>query len=119
LIATLLALVLNEQKPAFAFLLVVFVGAVIFIYLIGQINLVVTMLERLAINAHLNLVYVETVLKIVGIAYIAEFGVQIAKDAGQGALASKIELAGKILILVMAIPIITAIIQTVIGLIPQ
>ncbi|HSU80538.1 MAG TPA: stage III sporulation protein AD [Candidatus Angelobacter sp.] len=119
LVATFLALVLNEQKPAFAFLLVVFVGAVIFIFLIGQINQVVTMLERLAINAHLNLVYVETVLKIVGIAYIAEFGVQIARDAGQGALASKIELAGKILILVMAIPIITAIIQTVVGLIPQ
>lgn len=119
LIATFLTLVLNEQKPAFAFLLVVFVGAVIFIFLIGQISQVITMLERLAINAHLKLVYVETVLKIVGIAYIAEFGVQIAKDAGQGALASKIELAGKILILVMAIPIITAIIEAVVGLIPQ
>ncbi|WEG14925.1 stage III sporulation protein AD [Pullulanibacillus sp. KACC 23026] len=119
LIATFLSLILNEQKPAFAFLLMVFVGATIFIFLIGQISQVITMLERLAINAHLNLVYVETVLKIVGIAYIAEFGAQIAKDAGQGAMASKIELAGKILILVMAIPIITAIIQTVVGLIPQ
>ena len=53
----------------------------------------------------------ETLLKIIGIAYIAEFGAQITKDAGQGAIASKIELAGKILILVMAIPILTVVMK--------
>ncbi|WP_188496809.1 stage III sporulation protein AD [Pullulanibacillus pueri] len=119
LTATFLALILKEQKPAFAFLLVVFVGVSIFLMLIGKINEIITMLQRLAVNAHLDLVYVKTILKIIGVAYIAEFGVQIARDAGQGALASKIELAGKILILVMAIPIITAIIKAVLGLIPQ
>ncbi|TCP31176.1 stage III sporulation protein AD [Scopulibacillus darangshiensis] len=112
-------MVLKEQKPAFAFLLTVFVGALIFIFLIGQISSVLDMLKKLAVSAGLNLIYVETILKIIGIAYIAEFGVQITKDAGQGSLASKIELAGKILILVLAIPIMTAIIKTVIGLIPQ
>ncbi|MGQ0512778.1 SpoIIIAC/SpoIIIAD family protein, partial [Bacillus sp. D-CC] len=53
-----------------------------------------------------------TLLTIIGIAYIAEFGAQITKDAGQGAIASKIELAGKILILVMAIPIIFSNVST-------
>lgn len=77
------------------------------------------MLERIATNAHVNMVYVETILKIIGIAYIAEFGAQITKDAGQGSLASKIELAGKILILALAIPILTVIIETIIGLIPN
>lgn len=119
LVATFLALILNEQKPIFAFLLVIFVGAVIFIFLIGKIQEIIETLERLAVNAHMNLVYVETILKIVGVAYIAEFGVQIARDAGQGALASKIELAGKVLILVMAIPIITAIIKVVVDMIPK
>lgn len=114
-----MVLVIQDQKPAFAFMLTVFVGAMIFIYLIGQIQQVLIMMQRLAMNAHLNMVYVETILKIIGIAYIAEFGAQITKDAGQGSLASKIELAGKVLILVLAIPIMTAIIKTVIGLIPQ
>ncbi len=77
------------------------------------------MLERIAINANVNMVYLETILKIIGIAYIAEFGAQITKDAGQGAIAAKIEMAGKILILVMAIPILTVIIETVISLIPS
>ena len=100
-------------------MLVVFVGCAIFLFLVEQVFDVIRMLERIAINANVNLIYVETILKIVGIAYIAEFGAQITKDAGQGAIASKIELAGKILILAMAIPILTVIIETIVNLIPS
>jgi stage III sporulation protein AD len=99
-------------------MLVVFVGCVIFLFLVDQVYEIIRMVERIAINASVNLIYVETILKIIGIAYIAEFGAQITKDAGQGAIASKIELGGKILILTMAIPILTVIIETVLGMIP-
>ncbi|ASZ61990.1 stage III sporulation protein AD [Bacillus subtilis] len=119
LIATFLSLIVKEQKPTFAFLIVVFAGCAIFLYLVDQIYDIVRMIEKIAINANVNMVYVETILKIIGIAYIAEFGAQLTKDAGQGAIASKIELAGKILILVMAVPILTVIIETILGLIPS
>lgn len=77
------------------------------------------MLQVLAKQANINMMYLETILKIIGIAYIAEFASQITKDAGQGTLASKIELAGKILILAMAIPILTVMIETILQLIPS
>lgn len=99
-------------------MLVVFVGCVIFLFLVDQVSQIITMIEKIALNANINMMYVETILKIIGIAYIAEFGAQITKDAGQGAIASKIELGGKILILAMAVPILTVIIETIIGLIP-
>ncbi|WP_348981244.1 stage III sporulation protein AD [Bacillus sp. DNRA2] len=119
LVSTFLALILKEQKPNFAFLLIVFVGCAIFLFLVDQIYSIIQMIEKIAINANVNLIYVETILKIVGIAYIAEFASQITKDAGQGAIASKIELAGKVLILAMAIPILTVMIETIIKLIPN
>ncbi|OXT19165.1 stage III sporulation protein AD [Bacillus sp. OG2] len=119
LVATFLALVVKEQKPNFAFLLVVFTGCSIFLFLVDQIYAIIHMLEKIAVNAKVNLVYVETILKIIGIAYIAEFAAQITKDAGQGAIASKIELGGKILILAMAIPILTVLIESIIQLIPS
>jgi stage III sporulation protein AD len=118
LVATFLALILKEQKPNFAFLLIVFTGCAIFLFLVDQIYLIINMIERLAADAKVNLIYVETILKIIGIAYIAEFAAQITKDAGQGAIASKIELGGKILILSMAIPILTVMIETILRLIP-
>ncbi|BBP90650.1 hypothetical protein BsIDN1_42680 [Bacillus safensis] len=90
-----------------------------FFYLIDQIYAIISMIEKIAASAGVNMKYVETILKIIGIAYIAEFGAQLTKDAGQGAIASKIELGGKILILVMAVPILTVIIETILGMIPS
>lgn len=119
LIATMIVLVLKDINPHFSFLITLFTGVMIFLFLISKISTVIDILERLAVQANINMIYFETILKIIGIAYIAEFAVQITKDAGQGAIASKIELAGKVLILVMAIPIIGAIIETIIQLLPS
>ncbi|AUS08528.1 stage III sporulation protein AD [Laceyella sacchari] len=118
LIATFLILIIKEQKPIFAFLLAAFVGVIIFISIAGKIAEVLGVLQSLAHQARVNDLFLETILKIIGIAYIAEFGAQVTRDAGQGAIASKIELAGKVLIMVMAIPIITVIIETVIRILP-
>ncbi|MFC0297369.1 stage III sporulation protein AD [Geobacillus jurassicus] len=118
LIATFLVVLLQEQKSNLAFLLTVFVGCTIFLLLVDQISAILAMLRKMAEGAHIQMVYFETMLKIIGIAYIAEFAAQISKDAGQGAIAAKIELGGKIVILALAVPILTAIIEAVIGLIP-
>jgi len=118
LIATVLILVIKEQKPMFAFLIAAATGVVIFMLLIGKIGTVIEVLKRLAENSGMESIYLKTVLKIIGIAYIAEFGAQIVRDAGQESIASKIELAGKVLILVLAIPIISIIIETVMKLMP-
>ena len=118
LVATVLSLFIREQKPVFAFFIAAFAGMTIFLFLIGKIDTVIGTLETLATASGVQQVYLKTILKIIGIAYIAEFGAQLVRDAGQEAIASKIELAGKVLILVLAIPIIGVIIETVVKLLP-
>ncbi|HEY2493901.1 MAG TPA: stage III sporulation protein AD [Paenibacillus sp.] len=118
LISTILILTIKEQKPMFSFLLAASTGILIFLFLIGKIATVVGELERMAEAAGVQMIYLKTILKIIGIAYIAEFGSQIVRDAGQESIASKIELAGKVLIMVLAIPIIGIIIETVMKLLP-
>lgn len=117
LIGAFFAMILKEQKPNLSFLLVVFVGSSIFLFLVEKITAIVQTVEKLAISSNVNMLYFATILKIIGIAYIAEFAAQITKDAGQASISSKIEFAGKIIILTMAIPILTAIIESVIQLI--
>ncbi|MDF2556391.1 MAG: spoIIIAD [Bacillales bacterium] len=117
LIGAFFAMVLKEQKPNLSFLLVVFVGSSIFLFLVEKITAIVQTVERLAISSNVNMLYFATILKIIGIAYIAEFAAQITKDAGQASISTKIEFAGKIIILTMAIPILTAIIESVIQLV--
>lgn len=118
LIATLLILVVKEQKPLFAFVLAAFTGIYLFLFLIGKIDTVIRVLEDLASRSGVPTIYLQTILKIIGIAYIAEFGAQIVRDAGQESIASKIEFAGKVLILAMAVPIISIIVETVLNMIP-
>jgi len=119
LMTTFLVLILNQHKSTISILLVVFVSSVIFLFLLDQISYIIQMVMKLAQHAHVNMVYIETLLKIIGITYITEFGAQITKDTGQGSLASKIELGGKIIIIAMAIPILTVVIETVLNLLPK
>lgn len=113
-----LALLLQEQQPIFAFLLVMFVGCGLFLFLADRIAEIILMIKKLAARADVEFVYVETILKIIGISYIAEFASQITKDAGQEALAAKMELAGKVIILSMAVPILTILIETILTMLP-
>jgi stage III sporulation protein AD len=117
-LATVLILVIREQKPMFAYLLAAFVGVAIFLAFVGKIDKVISVLEDLANRSGIPTVYLKTMLKIIGIAYVAEFGAQIVRDAGLESIASKIEFAGKMLILVMAVPIISVIVETVLNLLP-
>ncbi|QKE75718.1 stage III sporulation protein AD [Arthrobacter citreus] len=120
LCATFIILLLNQFKMNnFNLAITVFISCVLFLFLLDKVQYLLHEIQKLANQANIKNVYVETLLKIIGIAYIAEFGVQITKDAGQGAIASKIELGGKILILVLAVPILTALIETILSFLPK
>ncbi|PEJ57032.1 stage III sporulation protein AD [Bacillus sp. AFS017336] len=120
LCATFIILLLNQFKMNnFNLAITVFISCVLFLFLLDKVQYLLHEIQKLANQANIKNIYVETLLKIIGIAYIAEFGVQITKDAGQGAIASKIELGGKILILVLAVPILTALIETILSFLPK
>ncbi|PGL72621.1 stage III sporulation protein AD [Bacillus sp. AFS055030] len=120
LAATFVILLLNQFKMNnFTLAITIFISCVLFLFLLDKVQFLLDQIQKLANQASIKNVYVETLLKIIGIAYIAEFGVQITKDAGQGAIASKIELGGKVLILVLAVPILTALIETILSFLPK
>lgn len=118
IVVTILILVIRQQRPELALLLSLTLSVMIFLLVAGKISLILDLFHELAGRANVNQLYVNTVLKIIGIAYISEFGAQICKDAGEGAIAGKIELAGKILILVLAVPIIAVVLDTIAKLLP-
>lgn len=118
IVVTIMILIIRQQRPELALQLSLAVSVIIFLLIVGKVSLIVDLFRELADRANINQLYLNTVLKIIGIAYISEFGAQVCKDAGEGAVASKIELAGKILIMVLAIPIIIVVLDTVIKLLP-
>lgn len=109
---------LKETRPEIAVILSLALGILIFLSLLTYISDILRALEELTLKADVNIVYLNTLLRIMGIAYIAEFSAQICRDAGEGATASKIEFAGKVFILVLALPLIMVVLETIMGLIP-
>lgn len=118
LIAAVLSITLKQEKPEMALFIGIAAGALILLLLIGEIRDIVIFIQRTAAQANIDFMYLSTILKVIGIAYIAEFGSQICKDAGENAIASKIELGGKLIILILTIPILTALIEVITDILP-
>lgn len=118
IIAALLAVILKEEKPEMAVVISIVTGLVIFIFVITKLNSVMIVLKYFAAKANIDILYFSTILKVIAIAYITEFGAQICRDAGEGAIAAKVEFAGKVLIMVIAIPILAALMDIMIKIIP-
>lgn len=118
LIGTFIALVLKQHQPTFAMLVSIFVGIVIFMFVADKISEIVQTISGIAQVSNVNMKYFTIILKVIGISYIAEIATQITKEAGQSSIATKIEMAGKVIIIGMSIPIITAIIQFVLEIAP-
>ncbi|OIQ10995.1 stage III sporulation protein AD [Neomoorella thermoacetica] len=119
LTATMITVLVRQSRGNEAALLIsLVVGATIFLLLLDRIGTVIQVLADLSQRAGINQFYLNTILKIIGIAYVAEFGSQVCRDAGENAIASKVELAAKVLIMVLAIPIIVAILESIIRLLP-
>jgi len=83
---------------------------------VDELRAVLNVVTDMANRAGAGEFYLGTVLRVIGIAYVAEFAAQIARDAGEGALASKVELAAKVLILVLAVPVLVAVLDLVLSL---
>lgn len=118
LLASIFIILIRQQRPELAFLLSLVTGLIILNLILDQVGIVVNLLQQIAEKARIDLIYFNTIIKIIGIAYIGEFGAEITRDSGETALASKIELAAKIIIMILAIPIMISLIETIIELIP-
>ena len=118
IIATVLALAIKKQSPELSLMISIITSILIFIMIIPRISAVLEILDNLAQSVSANLPYISSVLKVIGVAYIAQFGAQICSDCGESAIASKIELAGKIIIMTISAPILMTLLNLVVTMLP-
>jgi len=118
LVVTVLLVVLRQQRPDMAIMLSLAAAVLILFFLADQIWQAVALLQELASRAGVRDTYVQILLRVMGIAYLAELGSQVCRDAGEGTMAAKVEMAGKIVILILAVPIVRALADAILTVIP-
>lgn len=116
LVATMIILVLKQYKPEYALFVSILGGVILFAFALSKVSSIITLLENLTNHIGIDQKFFSILLKITGIAYLTEFAIHVCKDAGESAIASKLEVVGKILIVSMSIPIISTLLETVMKL---
>lgn len=111
----LLAVQFKGTKTEYGIYISIAVSLLIFYGLLSHLRVILDVVERIGSYIHMDSVYTGTLLKMLGTAYIAEFASSICKDAGYQAVAGQIEIFGKLAILVLCMPILLTLFDTIEG----
>lgn len=112
-IAVIAANMFKSGKTEYG-LMISFAGCIlIFYFSMGKLQSILNSIEKIRSYLSVNSEYISILLKIIGITYIAELASNLCKDAGHAAIGNQIELAGKLCIMAISMPILLALLDTI------
>ena len=117
IISLILVITLKDIKKEMGLILSIVAAIMLLISSAEAITYVLNLLNSLIEKSGINRSYLEVILKVTGIAYIIEFTKNICTDAGESALGTKIEIAGKISIVTLTIPVMLSVIEQIVNVI--
>lgn len=108
-----LAIMVRSYKSEYSLFISMAVCTCIFIYLVSKLELILSYVDSIQSLIVVDNRYVKTVIKMIGITYIAEFSVDMCKDAGYQAIAGQIEMFAKMSILLISMPVLMSFVETI------
>ena len=118
LVALVIAIILMQYRPEFAIYVSMIAGVLILVLIMNKFTGIINLLKSISDKTYINQQFLGILLKITGIAIITEFAVSICSDAGEKAIASKIEIGSKVIIIAMSIPIISSLLELIVEILP-
>ena len=113
--AAFCAVALKKYSPEISIVIAIAAGAILLVSILSRTMPVVRSLQQLTDSIGLDPQYGVVLMKTIGICFLCQFTSDACKDAGQNALAAKVELATKIAVLLLALPLMENILQMTAG----
>jgi len=113
IVGVFLAIMVRSYKSEYSLFISMAVCTCIFIYLVSKLELILSYVDSIQSLVVVDNRYVKTVIKMIGITYIAEFSVDMCKDAGYQAIAGQIEMFAKMSILLISMPVLMSFVETI------
>ena len=110
---TLLAIQFKSGKSEYGIYITVVLSLIIFFSVLGHIGTIVETMKGIGRFIQMDQAYIGTLIKMLGITYIAEFSSGICKDAGYQTIASQIEIFGKLAVMLLSLPILMTLLNTI------
>ena len=118
LISLIIIIIIRQYKPEFTLYVSLLAGALILLLIMDKMTGIIDLLTSLSNKTAVNNEFLSLLIKITGIAFLTEFAVSICKDTGESAIASKVDMGGKVIIVSMSIPIISSLLETIVEILP-
>lgn len=118
IVVVLCALLLKNEKAEYAVFISMSGCLMIFLLGISKLEVILTAIGRLEGYLGAGSEYLPILLRIVGITYLAEFAADLCRDAGFSAVAGQVELAGKLTIMAVSLPVIIGLLEALEGFLP-
>ena len=116
LIALIIIIIIKQYRPEFAIYISLVAGVIILALVIGNLTNVINLLKDISTRSGINNKFLGILLKMTGIAILTEFAISICKDAGENAIASKVEIGSKVIIISLSVPIISNLLEVILKL---
>ncbi len=116
IVAVILAISIKSKSPEFSSLISVALGLTVISLCIDRLKVIISSLKGITDSIDIDKTYIFILIKLIGIAYICEFAAGISKDAGYGAVAAQIELIGKLTMLMVSLPVLVKLVESIAGL---
>lgn len=116
-VATIIAVILKEYRKEYVIYVSIIAGIIIISMSMNFLSQIISTLTNLSEKLGTNSNFIVLLLKITGISILLEFAISICQDSGENAIATKIDLGGKILILGMSLPVISKLVETLFNMI--
>lgn len=113
IVGAILVVTVQQQKKELALILSIAVGAVLLMESGSLLGEVLKGVSQIAEQAGISGGQMKLLLKLLATGYVIEFGSEICKDAGQQALASKIQLGGRLVMAALALPVVTSLVNLI------
>lgn len=117
IIVSMLVVFLKQVKPEFALLCLVVGSIIIIVFIVNHLTKIFSFFEHVVEKTGINHSLFVSMLKIVGLGYLVEFSASVCRDSGNSSIADKVVLAGKIMIFVVSMPIISNLFEMILELI--
>ena len=118
LVTTFAVMILKPQKPELASVVSIAGGVIVLLMFVDSLSGVIDGFSSIVQRSGISSEVFSALLRIIGIGFLTEFASNICSDAGNNTMAQKVSLAGKVMILVLALPIIDNLLQILIGILP-
>ncbi|MBE5956046.1 MAG: stage III sporulation protein AD [Lachnospiraceae bacterium] len=104
---------LKNLKPEYGQVLLIGMGVFLFFFALSYLDAIKQMIEKITSMITIPKTYLAILMKMVGIAYVCEFASNLCKDAGCQTIGSQVEMIGKLSMLLIGIPVITSLTDTI------